>query len=176
MRSPSRWATNLPGKTRDIALAGAFGALLFVAQIALSFLPNIELVSILVIVYTLVFRGKVILMLGVFILLEGLVYGFGIWWASYLYLWPALAGLAWLCRKMQSSLGWAILAAAYGLSFGALCAIPYLLTGGWAAGLSYWVSGIPFDLAHCGGNFVAALALYRPLRGALTRLQTALIA
>ena len=169
MRSPSRWATNLPRKTRDIALAGAFGALLFVAQVALSFLPNIELVSILVIVYTLVFQGQVIWTLGVFILLEGLVYGFGTWWVSYLYLWPALAGLTWLFRNMQSSLGWAILAAAYGLGFGAL-------TGGWTAGLSYWVSGIPFDLAHCGGNFVAALALYRPLRGALTRLQTALLA
>jgi energy-coupling factor transport system substrate-specific component len=176
MRSSSRWATNLPRKTRDIALAGAFGALLFVAQVALSFLPNIELVSILVIVYTLVFQGQVIWTLGVFILLEGLVYGFGTWWVSYLYLWPALAGLTWLFRNMQSSLGWAILAAAYGLGFGALCAIPYLLTGGWTAGLSYWVSGIPFDLAHCGGNFVAALALYRPLRGALTRLQTALLA
>ena len=141
----------------------------------MSFLPNIELVSLLVIVFTLVFGGKVLPMLGVFILLEGLLYGFGIWWASYLYLWPALAGITWLFRKVQGALGWALISAAFGLSFGALCAIPYFLTGGWAAGLSYWVSGIPFDLAHCGGNFVAALALYAPLRRALERLQHALL-
>lgn len=30
--------------------------------------------------------------------------------------------------------------------------------------LSYWVSGIPFDLIHCGGNFVMTLVLYKPLK------------
>ena len=162
-------------RTRQTAADGLLAAVLFALQISLIHLPNIELVSVMVIVYTLVLGKRVLNILAVFTILEGMFHGFGIWWISYLYLWPALAAITWLCRKIQSSLGWAILAAAYGLSFGALCAIPYLLTGGWTAGLSYWVSGIPFDLAHCGGNFVATLALYRPLRRALTRLQTALL-
>ena len=29
--------------------------------------------------------------------------------------------------------------------------------------LSYWVSGITFDLVHCAGNFVFTLTLYKPL-------------
>ena len=29
--------------------------------------------------------------------------------------------------------------------------------------LSYWVSGITFDLIHCAGNFVFTLTLYKPL-------------
>ncbi len=174
MRSPSRWAIKFSAKTRDIALAAAFGALLFVAQVALAFLPNIEVVSILVIVFTLTFGRSVIPMLGVFVLLEGLVYGFGIWWFSYLYLWPILAGISWLCRKVKGVFAWALISAAYGLCFGALCSIPYFLAGGWAAGVSYWVAGIPFDLAHCGGNFIAALALFVPLRRALERLKASM--
>ena len=51
---------------------------------------------------------------------------------------------------------------------------PYFLAGGWAAGVSYWVAGIPFDLAHCGGNFIAALALFVPLRRALERLKASM--
>lgn len=175
MKSPSRWGIKLPRSAKELALIGAFGALLFVAQVALSFLPNIELVSLLVIVYTLVFRGKVVPMLAVFILLEGLFYGFGLWWLSYLYLWPVLAGVSWLCRKVEGSFSWALISAAYGMCFGALCALPYLLTSGFPAALSYWVAGIPFDLAHCVGNFVAALALYAPLRRALERLQKAIL-
>jgi hypothetical protein len=33
-----------------------------------------------------------------------------------------------------------------------------------------WVSGIPFDLLHCGGNFVMALVLFRPLRRLMEKL------
>ncbi|MDQ9757401.1 hypothetical protein RFZ45_00270, partial [Acinetobacter baumannii] len=63
---------------------------LFVAQIALAVLPNIEIVSLLVIVYTLVFERKTIPIIYAFALLEGLVYGFGIWWIMYLYVWTIL--------------------------------------------------------------------------------------
>ena len=58
----------------------------------------------------------------------------------------------------------------FGLMFGALCAIPYAVAGGLAAGIAYWVSGIPFDLLHCGGNVVLALVLFRPLRGGIKRI------
>ena len=30
--------------------------------------------------------------------------------------------------------------------------------------VSKWVSGIPFDVMHCAGNFVIALLLFNPLR------------
>ena len=39
---------------------------------------------------------------------------------------------------------------------------------GYAAGK--WVSGIPFDLVHCVGNFFMALLLFVPLRKLITRL------
>lgn len=86
------------------------------------------------------------------------------WWFCYWYLWPILGIAAVLMRKNDSSLVWATVAAVHGLIFGALCSIPYLFIGGWTMALSYWVSGIPFDLIHCGGNFVMTLVLYKPLK------------
>jgi energy-coupling factor transport system substrate-specific component len=159
---------------RELVALALMTALLFVAQAALSFLPNIELVSLLIIVYTLCFRQKVLYVIYAFAVLEGLLYGFSMWWVTYLYVWTVLAALAWAFRRMQSPLGWAILSGAFGLGFGALCEIPFLMTIGWRAALAAWVSGIPFDLLHCGGNFLAALALFVPLRRLMDRLAASL--
>ena len=157
-------------KAREIVILGLMTAILLVAQVGMSFLPNIELVSLLVIVYTLVFRKKVLFIIYTFVLLEGLIYGFGTWWISYLYVWTVLAGITWLLRDMESPLGWAIVNAAFGLLFGALTAIVNLFISGIGGMISYWVAGIPFDLLHCAGNFATALVLFKPLTLLLRRL------
>ena len=54
--------------------------------------------------------------------------------------------------------------------FGALCGIVDIFIGGFGYAAAKWVSGIPFDLLHCGGNFVIALIIFRPLRTALEKL------
>ena len=91
---------------------------------------------------------------------------------TYLYIWAlwALAVLALGRGEERSSMVWAAASGAFGLSFGALDALPYL-AGGPMAALSRWVAGIPFDLLHCAGNFVLALALERPLYQVLVRLR-----
>ena len=84
--------------SKRLAADGLLTAVLFVLQVALSYLPNIELVSLSVILYTLVLGKRVIPILLAFSLLEGLLYGFGIWWISYLYIWPIQIGRA-SCRE-----------------------------------------------------------------------------
>ena len=78
----------------ELLLMGILTALLFIGQVFLACLPNIEIVSFLIILYTLVFGRKVFLMIYTFILLEGILYGFGLWWFQYLYLWSILAATA----------------------------------------------------------------------------------
>lgn len=155
---------------RDLVLIALLGALLLAVQVALAVIPNVELVSLLVIVYTLVFRAKVIPMIYIFAVLEGLIYGFGIWWIMYLYVWTLLAGVTYLFRKMETTVGWAILSAAFGLLFGLLCSIPYLFVGGFSMMLAWWASGLLFDVLHCVGNFVVCLLLYKPLLRVLQKL------
>ena len=71
-------------KTREIVTMGILSAILLAAQVSLGFLPNIELVTLLLIVYTLVLKKKVFFVIYVFVLLEGMIYGFGLWWINYL--------------------------------------------------------------------------------------------
>lgn len=157
-------------KLRGLITAAFLTALLYVQQVVLSGLPNIHLTALLVMLYTLLLPREVLLMVAAFVLLEGLTYGFGIWWFSYLYLWPLLVLVTWLCRKNTAVLAWALLAGVFGLCYGALCGIPYLLAGGPAMFFSYWVAGIPFDVMHCAGNFVVTLVLWKPAYHVLQKL------
>ena len=149
---------------REMCLLALFGALMFGTQVAMATLPNIHLVALFIILATILFSWKAMYSVAVFVLLEGLIYGFGIWWASYLYIWPLLVVIAVFFRANESAVFWAVIAGLHGLCFGALCAIPYLFVGGWSAAVSYWIAGIPFDLLQCAGNFVLTLLLLNPLK------------
>ena len=163
---------------RDIALIGVMTAVIVVCKEILSFLPNIELVSFWIILFTLFFRWRVLFVVPVFVLIEGCLYGMGPWWIMYLYAWPLLALISYLNRKQESVWFWSILSAFFGLFFGLLCAIPYAVAGavnngicsGLYAGFTWWVAGIRFDVIHCIGNFVVMLVLYHPVRQAFERI------
>ena len=150
---------------------GLLTAVLFAAQVVLAVFPNINLVTVLVMAYTIVYGRRVFGVIYAFALLEGLTYGFGIWWVNYLYVWSILALIVLALRRSRSTLVWAAVGGGFGLSFGMLCAIPYFIAGGWAAGISYWVAGIPFDITHCISNVVLSLVLFRPLLQLLERLE-----
>ena len=155
----------------DVCLMAMLGVVMLASKEALAFLPNIELVSLFTILFTLVFRQRVLGALGVFLLLEGLLYGFGSWWVMYLYIWPLLALLTWLFRWMKRGWQWAIFAGLYGLAFGTLCSLVYLPVGGPSMMLAWIISGLTFDVGHAVGNFFLALVLYRPLRRALQEME-----
>lgn len=154
----------------QIALFGMLGALTFGAKFVMSYLPNIEPVSLMVMVFAVVMGTKALYPIYLYILLEILVYGIGDWNIMYLYIWPLLWLIARLLRKMQHPLGWAMLSGVFGLLFGALCSPVYYFMGGWQMVTAKWISGLSFDLMHCAGNFVIALVLFVPLRELLTKL------
>lgn len=157
-------------RTKDVVFIGMISALLISVQVALSFLPNIELVTLFIILCTLVYGWKAFFIVLVFNLAQLLIYGFGIWWINYLYVWPLLILVVKLFYTKDSPLFWAILSAFYGLAFGALCSVVYLFMGGIRTAAAYWTSGIIFDLVHCFWNFILTLVLYRPLRQILNRI------
>ena len=78
-------------KTYELILMGMLTGILFMGQVLLAFLPNVEIVTFLILLYTLVFGRKVFIMIYTFVLLEGIFYGFGLWWINYLYIWSLLA-------------------------------------------------------------------------------------
>lgn len=155
---------------REVVLFGVLGALVFALQVAMSPLPNIEPVSLLVMLFGVVFGWKALYPVYVFVAMEILFYGFSLWNVYYLYIWAVLVVAAIIMRRQENVLVWAILSAVFGLLFGALCAIVDVFIGGFAYAAAKWASGILFDVIHCVGNFVMALLLFKPLRKLLTKL------
>lgn len=149
-------------------------ALIFASKVALSSIPNINLNSVLIILTVVFFGWKALYAVYVYVLLEGLVFGFSVWWFGYLYVWDVLVVAAMLLRRNDSSLVWAVVAGVFGLVFGLLMYLEYFaINGGWEMFFAMWVAGIPYDLAHCAGNFVFTLALYRPLHRVMEKLLNA---
>ena len=146
------------------------GALTFGAKVAMSALPNIEPVSLFVMVFATVLGLKCLYPVYVYVALEILLYGLGTWNIMYLYVWAILAVAAYLLREMKNPLGWAMLSGLFGLAFGALCAPVDFLLGDLGYVIAKWISGIPFDIAHCAGNFAMALLLFQPLRRLLEKM------
>jgi energy-coupling factor transport system substrate-specific component len=165
-------------RIKDIVIIGMLGALLFVVQVALRMIPNVELISFLIIIYTLVMNKKTLYIITVFIFLELFLYGFGLWWLNYLYIWFGLYGITRIFKKERSPFLWAIISGGFGFSFGALCAIPYFFMGlsggtlrnGFQSAFAYWIAGIPFDIPHGIGNFLIALVLFKPVYTILNHL------
>lgn len=175
MRANTSMKTNDMGwnvSVRDITLIGMMIAIIEVCKVTMMGIPNVELTSFWVIMFTLYFRKKVIYVIPAFVLIEGMMFGFGTWWIMYLYTWPALAVITHMLRKKDSAWTWSVLSGIFGLLYGMLCSFPYFAMGfvnggfraGLMAGFSWWVAGIPWDIVHGAANFILMFILYHPIR------------
>lgn len=160
--------------TRRLVLAALMGAMLVISKQVMSGIPNIEPVSLLVVLFTLEFPKETPGAIAVFILLQGVLYGFGLWWFMYVYIWYILMGAALLFRKIDNALFWAVVSGIYGCAFGGLCALVYLFVKDYAFAFAWWMSGIAYDIPHGIGNFTIMLLLYWPLRRALQAAKKAM--
>ena len=145
--------------TYELVLFSALTALLFLLDIVLEVAMNVELVSMLVATYTLVFRKKALIILYLYVALYLLLFGFGVYNLAYLYIWLVLWGVFMLLptkgNRAFCTLLYALVSALYGFAFGALYmpawAVAFNLD---AKGiLAWWIAGVPADIIHAAGNF-----------------------
>lgn len=160
-------------KIRDIVLISILSATLTAGKLTLSFVPNVEIVTLLFIVYTTVFGVKNSLFISlVFSTTEILLYGFSTWLIGYYIIWPILIMIVALIKKnLKSEYGYATIGAIFGYAFGMFFAILESLFYGIAYGWLYWIRGLPFDLMHGTSNFIIILVLYKPLVALLMKLK-----
>lgn len=147
-------------------------AILYISQVLLAFIANVELVSMLTILFTMVFGKEALLIVTVFNFLELIHYGPGLWVVSYFYTWPVLVLLTLLVKKIfkEEFILWSIFSGLFGLLFGAFFAIAYLPVDRTYA-LTYWIQGLPWDVWHAAANFVIMLVLGKPAYQVLRRLK-----
>lgn len=161
---------------KDITLISMMVAIIEVCKIIMKDIPNIEVTTFWVIVFTIYFGKRIIYVIPTFVIIEGLMFGFGMWWIMYLYLWPLLALVSWLMRKNDEAWVWAIISGLFGLFFGFFGAFPYVFTSGIASAFAWWIQGIPWDITHAIGNFVIMLILYHPIRNVMHRVNNMIVA
>ena len=155
---------------RQIALFGMLGALTYGAKVAMASLPNIEPVSLMIMLFAVIFGKKGLYPLYLYVALEILLGGINLWNINYLYIWLVLFFGAYAMRKLQDPFWFTLLSCAFGLAFGFLCTPVYMVIGGFSYGIRWWMTGIPYDIPHAIGNFVIAWFLFDPMRKLLTKL------
>lgn len=161
----------------ELVLMPILGVMMFVSKLFMEFLPNIHLLGMFVMVFTLVFRWKALIPIYVYVFLLGLYGGFAPWWWANLYVWTVLWGVAMILpQKMPTwlaSVVYPAVCALHGLCYGALCAPAQSLFFGlnWEGTLAWIVSGLPYDVIHGVGNLLTGLLIV-PFVALLNRLKS----
>lgn len=156
--------------TRELTELALFSAVMLVLKEAMSALPNINPMALLIIAGTRVYGKHILLPIYCFVLFQVLLYGMGIWVIAYLYVWAILALLVLPLRKRDSILLWSAVAGIYGLFFGLLCSLPYFFVGGAGMSFSFWLAGIHYDIIHALSNAAITFVLQKPLYSVLKKL------
>ncbi len=162
--------------TKEIAVFAMLGAMMFGSKLIMELFPNIHLIGVFIIAFTVVYRQKAIYPISVFILISGLYAGFDLWWIPYLYIWFVLWGAAMLIPKGLSKRAQPIvymcLCALHGFAYGTLYAPAQALLFGlsWEGMIAWIISGLPFDMIHGVSNFCCGV-LIMPIVKVLTKAE-----
>lgn len=157
---------------KETAVFGMLGALMFASKLMLEFLPNVHLLGVFTIAFTLVYRKKALYPIYVFVLLLGIFNGFNLWWIPYLYLWTILWGVTMLLpKKIPSKVRpfvYMTVCAMHGFLFGTLYAPAQALmfSLNFKGMISWIIAGLPYDAIHGVSNFFCG-ALIVPIEKAL---------
>lgn len=146
------------------------GTLMFCSRVIMAALPNIHLIGVLTIAYTVVYRARALFPLYIYIMMEGVYAGFAAWWWPYLYVWTVLWGIAMLLPRHMPKRAACVVYPAICMLHGALFGVLYAPGQALLYGLSFqemlaWIAaGLTFDLLHIGGNLVVGLLIYPLVR------------
>ena len=151
--------------TKETALFGMLGAVMFASKMLMEILPNIHLLGMFIVAITVVYRKKALYPIYIYVLLNGIFAGFAMWWIPYLYIWTILwAAVMILPKNMPKKVApivYAIVCALHGFGFGVLYAPAQALMCGlnFDATLTWIAAGLPFDIIHGISNLCCGILI-----------------
>ena len=161
---------------REMVIFSMLGALMYVSKMLMEFAPNVHLLGVFTVTFTIVYRWKALYPIYVFVFLVGLFNGFSIWWIPYLYLWAVLWGMTMLLPKKMPNkvkpIVYMVVCALHGYLYGTLYA-PFqaICFGLNFKGMVAWiVAGLPWDCIHGTSNLIAGILIV-PLATLLGKLE-----
>lgn len=157
---------------REITIFSMLGAVMYASKLIMEFAPNIHLLGVFTIAFTVVYRKKALYPIYIYVLLNGMFMGFPTWWLPYLYLWTVLWGVVMLLpknmpKKVQPII-YMVVCSLHGFLFGTLYAPAQALLYGLSfQGMIAWIiAGFPWDCIHGISNFFCGM-LILPIISAL---------
>lgn len=166
----------IPGKSsrltvREIAIFGMLGAIMYASKLLLEIAPNIHLLGVFIVSFTVVYRQKALFPIYLYVLLNGIFSGFAVWWIPYLYIWTCLWGAVMLLpanipRRIRP-LVYMSVCALHGFLFGTLYAPAQALLYGLSfKGMIAWIlAGLPWDFLHGISNFFCGILIMPIISG-----------
>ena len=112
--------------TREITIFAMLGAVMYASKLLMEVAPNIHLLGVFTIAFTVVYRKKALYPIYIYVILNGIFSGFAVWWVPYLYVWTVLWGAVMLLPKHLPkkirALVYMAVCAGHGFLFGTLYA------------------------------------------------------
>ena len=142
-----------------------FGTIMFCSKILMEALPNIHLLGMFIMVFTLVFRKKALIPIYIYVMLNGIYGGFAPWWVPYTYIWTVLWGVTMLLPrnmpKKVAAVVYPVVCGLHGILYGVLYAPAQALLFGltFKGAVAWVVAGLPFDAMHGLGNLLSGVLI-----------------
>ena len=163
-------------RTRELTIFAMLGALMYASKVIMEVAPNVHLLSVFTVAFTVVYRKKALYPIYTYVFLNGLFCGFSTWWIPYLYLWTVLWAVVMLLPGNMPArvkpIVYMVVCSAHGFLFGTLYApAQAILYGLDFKGMIAWIiAGLPWDCVHGVCTLVCGL-LIMPSVKVLTMLE-----
>lgn len=138
---------------------------MYASKAIMEIAPNIHLIGVFIVAFTVVYRKKALYPIYVYVILCGIFGGFATWWIPYLYVWTILWGAVMLLPEKLPQrarpLVYMTVCAAHGFLFGTLYAPAQAVLYGLSfQGMIAWIiAGLPWDFIHGVSNFCCGILI-----------------
>ncbi|MBE5948565.1 MAG: hypothetical protein E7261_05985 [Lachnospiraceae bacterium] len=150
---------------REMAIFSMLGAVMYASKLIMEFAPNIHLIGVFIVAFTVVYRQKALYPIYIFVFLTGMLSGFASWWLPYLYIWTVLWGIVMLLPKKMPKpvqpLVYMAVCALHGFLYGTLYAPIQAIVFGlnFKSMVAWIVAGLPYDFTHGVSNFFCGILI-----------------
>ena len=150
----------------ELAVFPMLAVIMFCSKLLMEALPNIHIVGMLVVLYTVVFRTKALIPIYIYVFLTGIYAGFDVWWVPYLYIWTVLWAMTMCLPKNMPRAAaivvYSVVCGLHGFLYGVLYAPAQAFFFGFnfEQTVAWIISGIPFDILHGVGNVIFGCFVY----------------
>ena len=150
---------------KELTVFSMLGAVMYASKMIMEMIPNVHLLGVFIVAFTVVYRKKALYPIYIFVFLTGLLNGFSTWWFPYVYIWTVLWGVVMLLppkmpKKIQPVV-YMLVCAGHGFLYGTLYAPVQAIVYGlnFEKTIAWIIAGLPWDFTHGVSNFFCGILI-----------------